>query len=250
MDTLPTPTSNPEQTVTIPTRAIFGIIAIFAFLVLSALAVGYMWGKDESYKIASKPVGNQLRSCTEEAKVCPDGSTVVRTGAKCEFAPCPTIMPQYDTANWKKYESNDKVYSLLYPAEFNIATVAGKVEITNGLNVSVQTMKPETIVVDNFALTIERKTGSLSAVMKGTSPEEGEIVIDGRSYPTAYSGVEGTGIRTYYIDLGGNRWLVVSHHQYNDDDITDTDKADTKFLNTQQQVWIIEKMISTFTSNN
>jgi hypothetical protein len=29
-------------------------------------------------------------ACTEEAKICPDGSSVVRTGPDCEFAPCPT----------------------------------------------------------------------------------------------------------------------------------------------------------------
>ncbi len=29
------------------------------------------------------------RACTEEAKLCPDGSGVGRTGPNCEFAPCP-----------------------------------------------------------------------------------------------------------------------------------------------------------------
>jgi hypothetical protein len=29
-------------------------------------------------------------ACTEEAKVCPDGSSVSRQGADCEFAACPT----------------------------------------------------------------------------------------------------------------------------------------------------------------
>ena len=28
-------------------------------------------------------------ACTKEAKVCPDGSAVGRTGPECEFAPCP-----------------------------------------------------------------------------------------------------------------------------------------------------------------
>ena len=28
-------------------------------------------------------------ACTEEAKVCPDGSAVSRGGPNCEFAPCP-----------------------------------------------------------------------------------------------------------------------------------------------------------------
>lgn len=30
-----------------------------------------------------------LKACTEEAKICPDGSAVGRTGPDCEFAPCP-----------------------------------------------------------------------------------------------------------------------------------------------------------------
>lgn len=28
--------------------------------------------------------------CTTEAKICPDGTGVGRTGPNCEFAPCPT----------------------------------------------------------------------------------------------------------------------------------------------------------------
>jgi len=28
-------------------------------------------------------------ACTQEAKLCPDGSSVSRTGTDCEFAPCP-----------------------------------------------------------------------------------------------------------------------------------------------------------------
>lgn len=28
-------------------------------------------------------------ACTQEAKICPDGSAVGRTGPNCEFAPCP-----------------------------------------------------------------------------------------------------------------------------------------------------------------
>lgn len=30
-------------------------------------------------------------ACTQEAKICPDGSAVGRTGPNCEFAPCPTV---------------------------------------------------------------------------------------------------------------------------------------------------------------
>jgi len=30
-----------------------------------------------------------MKVCTEEAKICPDGTAVGRTGPDCEFAPCP-----------------------------------------------------------------------------------------------------------------------------------------------------------------
>jgi hypothetical protein len=33
----------------------------------------------------------QQKSCTYEAKICPDGSSVGRSGPNCEFAPCPTV---------------------------------------------------------------------------------------------------------------------------------------------------------------
>ena len=38
----------------------------------------------------SPPVrAEQAVACTEEAMLCPDGSSVGRTGPNCEFAPCP-----------------------------------------------------------------------------------------------------------------------------------------------------------------
>lgn len=38
-------------------------------------------------------VGGQV-ACTQEAKLCPDGSAVGRTGPNCEFAPCPVVNPK------------------------------------------------------------------------------------------------------------------------------------------------------------
>ncbi len=38
----------------------------------------------------------QSIACTADAKLCPDGSYVGRTGPKCEFAPCPAV-PNPDT---------------------------------------------------------------------------------------------------------------------------------------------------------
>ena len=58
------------------------IIAIIALIVISGSVYIYKNNKSEN----SSPI-----ACTEEAKICSDGSAVGRTGPKCEFAPCPTI---------------------------------------------------------------------------------------------------------------------------------------------------------------
>jgi hypothetical protein len=43
--------------------------------------------------LADESISGQ-RACTEEAKVCPGGTTVSRTGPNCEFTPCPsTALP-------------------------------------------------------------------------------------------------------------------------------------------------------------
>lgn len=43
------------------------------------------------YVISGYPK-TQIVVCTQEALICPDGSSVARRGPKCEFSPCPTIV--------------------------------------------------------------------------------------------------------------------------------------------------------------
>jgi len=53
---------------------------------LLGLAIGVV-----TYKLITRPPQGIL--CTQEAKICPDGSSVGRTGPNCEFSPCPTVRP-------------------------------------------------------------------------------------------------------------------------------------------------------------
>jgi len=39
------------------------------------------------------PEVNAPTACTQEAKICPDGTAVGRTEPNCEFAPCPEVTP-------------------------------------------------------------------------------------------------------------------------------------------------------------
>jgi hypothetical protein len=59
------------------------IASILIFLIIAGvLAAGgayYFWSKNNQKQVA----------CTMEARICPDGSAVGRTGPNCEFAACP-----------------------------------------------------------------------------------------------------------------------------------------------------------------
>ncbi len=60
-------------------RYAIGIVVV-ALVAAGAL---WVWGA----RTAQAPSGGQ--GCTQEAKLCPDGSYVGRTGPNCEFAACP-----------------------------------------------------------------------------------------------------------------------------------------------------------------
>ena len=47
-----------------------------------------------TFKFTESKSSSPTVTCTEDAKICPDGSSVGRIGPKCEFAPCPTTSPR------------------------------------------------------------------------------------------------------------------------------------------------------------
>lgn len=61
------------------TRLIAGAVVILGILV----GAYYFWTE------RAQAPGNPGVACTQEAKQCPDGSYVGRTGPHCEFSPCP-----------------------------------------------------------------------------------------------------------------------------------------------------------------
>ena len=81
-------------------------------IILLAGAVGYLaW--NTYYPLSSRNIPGEQVACTMEAKLCPDGSYVGRSGPRCEFAPCPTTSTTSNTdtdiADWKTSTNPDGV---------------------------------------------------------------------------------------------------------------------------------------------
>ena len=64
---------------------------IVLILLLVAIVAGFFFFSDSIMnKLVTAPVVVDPIACTQEAKICPDGSSVGRTGLNCAFAECPT----------------------------------------------------------------------------------------------------------------------------------------------------------------
>ncbi|MEK7514882.1 MAG: hypothetical protein AAB608_00675 [Patescibacteria group bacterium] len=80
-------------------------------ILLAVLAVVVLGVVFTSFDNAPAPGGI---ACTEEAKLCPDGSAVGRTGPNCAFAPCPGTIA---------YTNSDYGFALALPQSWNDFTV-------------------------------------------------------------------------------------------------------------------------------
>jgi len=85
-------------------------IGLIFILIVILFGVGYFYNlgqKDEGY------------ACTLDARLCPDGSYVGRSGPKCEFTPCPLIT---EHSNWKTSSNGEITFQ--YPEKFSTTYIS------------------------------------------------------------------------------------------------------------------------------
>lgn len=110
--------------------------------------------------IVVNPTSTEPVACTMDAKMCPDGSYVGRTGPKCEFEACPeediVLPPVEGLETWKI--SVQKGVEIRYPAEFGI-TYTHPVEWPPQIevNASAYTCTPGGTEIDEIGKTEKKK---------------------------------------------------------------------------------------------
>ncbi len=73
--------------------------------------------KSGSSPSPSLTVTGEPSVCTQDAKACPDGSYVGRTGPKCEFVQCPETVSA-KKSGWKTYKNYSYGFELSYPNKY------------------------------------------------------------------------------------------------------------------------------------
>jgi len=96
-----------------------GFTPVLIVILIAIALSGYVLYQKQAKQFPS------IKACTQDAKLCPDGSSVSRIGPNCEFSPCPSPAPKESTISaeingWKTYTSTEYGYSVKYPANWYV----------------------------------------------------------------------------------------------------------------------------------
>jgi hypothetical protein len=164
----------------------------------------------------SRPTGVKPTACTMEAKLCPDGTAVGRSGPDCAFAPCPAA-PVDETAGWKTLADSGSGFEFKYPDGFFGASQEPKI-FSGACNYEVFPASCPNI--DNLIIEEERLAGSdINAIKSNLAAPNywtnkgGELTLNNEPYCLYQTNDAGMGhvyATYYYVTVKNGKCLVVN----------------------------------------
>lgn len=89
------------------------LFVTIGFIALAGIGI-FVWQQRSAEP--APPESPEQTYCTMEAKLCPDGSYVGRSGPNCEFAACPSVS---SNEGWLTKEDKEQGISYQYPADLS-----------------------------------------------------------------------------------------------------------------------------------
>jgi hypothetical protein len=181
------------------------IIVLIAVAALGVLVFGGWYARQSGLLL-------QPKACTQEAKLCPDGTAVGRTGADCEFAKCPEVVTATstaDTSNWKTYRNDKYGFEFKYSKD---ATVTAQ-DNGNGFKINVKQGQSTLYIMANLSqgksldeITSDYRSTTLRAIRQGVI---GERKIGGeRAVEIAEFGGSATDVYSLRLVRNGYAYLI------------------------------------------
>lgn len=174
-----------------------------------------------------KPRGNPVY-CTMEAKICPDGTAVGRSGPNCEFAECPVS----ETNNWITYINQEDGVEIKYPNNF--IKTEGPVGTPNNLILLLEDPsfhRGYTLLIRPASVS-ERDTSAWAQRVPGDNKVITPMVIDGiegKKVVVTAQQTEGI-VERHFFSIVKNNILYTISYVYNDNNgikIDDPEKEKT-----------------------
>lgn len=144
---------------------IFFIVCILIFIAISFLGDNYLKINNNTPVVSPTKPAN---ACNLDAKICPDGTSVVRVGPGCEFSPCPTNPPV--NTDWKIYTNNQYGFQFKYPSSSiskpgpTAKGITSHFFLGNNIEIIIRDPKiPEADVLKNWPSYTEKKVNGLKA---------------------------------------------------------------------------------------